>query len=224
MAIRHSAKNRPSKADIHERIQATMDALSTEEELKQTFSSSIDQSENSPVFEDFFGDNEEDEFPIDPDDGFGEEFFEEQEELLSPEEEFEEEEDEPEFSDEEIEAYLAQVSLKDDGKPGTNFEQVMPKKKPRTGIKMQHKQRKIHNLLTLRELVELTPSVCKFEHCMYDAAAKAGFREWSKVPASKQRLVLSILQKHVKEEHKYVNHSIIDKADVTGFWLSSNMI
>lgn len=228
MAIRHKAQARQNKADMHERIQSAMDALDTEEELMQTFTSSSADSDHAVQFEEFFGDDEEAEEFVDEE--FGEDDFEieEEEELLeasdgSDEELVNEEEDE-EWSDNEIEAYLKQVSLKDDGKKGTPFEQVMPKKKPRTGIKIQHKQRKIHNLLTIRELVELTPSVCKFEHCMYDAADKAGFIDWAHTPKSKQKLVLRILQKHVKEEHKHVNHSIIDKADVQSFWLSSNMI
>lgn len=223
MAIRRNM-NRPSKADYSKHIRETIDSLEVDEELNKTFSSSVGDPDHAVQFEDFFSDDEpeqEDEF----DEEELEAFEEEEEEVITlASEELVNEDEEHEFTDQEIEAYLSQVSLKDDGKSGTSFSQLMPKKKARTGIRMQHKQRKVHNLLTLRELVELTPSVCKFEHCMYDAADKAGFQNWHKVPKSKQRLVQSILQKHVKEEHKYVNHTIIDKADVQGFWLSSNII
>lgn len=228
MAVRNRTQARQNKADMHERIQSAMDALDVEEELMQTFTSSSADPDHAVQFEEFFGESEDFETDFEE----GEEEFEE-EELLEEElleasggsdEDLVNADEDVEWSDEEIDAYLKQVSLKDDGKKGTPFEQIMPKKKPRTGIKMQHKQRKIHNLLTLRELVELTPSVCKFEHCMYDASEKAGFGDWQHTPKSKQKLILRILEKHVKEEHKHVNHSIIDKADVQSFWLSSNMI
>lgn len=133
-------------------------------------------------------------------------------------EEFEEPD---EYTEEELEAFFGKIDLDESNAISQlSFDEMMPARTEKTGVLVQRKENKISNLLILRDLTELTPSVCKLTHCSYDAARAAGFKKWDNVPQRKQKLVLQILQQHIDKKHKYVDDTIIDKADVPTSWLA----
>ena len=189
------------------------DSLETEKELNQTFNGDVDYPEDRPLID--YNQVEEDML------NFGEEEDEELE--LEPEAEPEHFSESSEYSDEDIEQLMTKVSLKQRKKSKHSFDELVPPKKEKTGIKMQNKENKVHHLLILREVVELTPSVCRRPNCTYDASVAWGFKKWGDVPKSKQRLIIETLKRHREQEHKFVNETIVDKADIASSWLSPHL-
>lgn len=127
---------------------------------------------------------------------------------------------EEEYTEDEIESLLQNIDFSADN-TGLSFDQLMPAKKEPTGVTYQRKEKKVSHFLVIRDLVELTPSVCDKPTCKYDAAKACGLREWSKVPANKRRLVLMALDRHKETAHKFVDDSIVDASELPQSWLSS---
>lgn len=195
-------------------------ALEVDDDLNQTFSSDVDYSEDMPLFEE----NEENE----EQQGLEEvEFsFDEDEEPADSLESVglsmgEAEEEQEEYTEAEIEALVSRIDLADSDNNKLSFDDLMPKKKKKTGITVQRKEKKVHNLLVLRDLVVMHPSVCDKDFCKYDAAKAIGYkrRGWPDVPVSKQKLVLRVLEEH-KQTHKFVDNTVMDLSDVPQAWLT----
>lgn len=178
-------------------------AMDIKEEMEHVKSSDVDVLDETPLIEESF---------IEEDDEIGQEDYGFQAEL-----------EEDEYSQSEMDAFLENVNLEDD-KTHLSFDRMMPAKVTKTGVQFQRKERKLHTLLVLRDLVELTPSTCKFVHCLYDSSKSCGFGKWTKVPESKKKLVLQVLQQHVDAKHKFVDDTVIDEAEIPQSWLSSTMI
>lgn len=200
-----------------------IESLEVDDDLNQTFSSDVDYPDDMPLIEeeyqglqevDFdeidFEDEEEPSRSLDfPTDDITEEVIEE------------EEEEEEEYTEEEIAALIARIDLADSDRNKLSFDDLMPKKKKKTGIIVQRKERKVHHLLVLRDNVIMYPSVCKLQHCKYDAAKALGYKKrgWPDVPRSKHKLIERILEEHMMT-HKFVDDSVMDLADVSQAWLT----
>lgn len=190
-----------------------IETMEADEDLNQTFSGDVDYSEDRVLIEDL-GEEEYDfkDFTFDDEE-------EEVEELtVEPEEEPEEE-----YTEEEIQSLLARLDLADSDRNKFSFDALMPKKKKKTGINVQRKEKKVHNLLILRDMVKMTPSVCTLSWCKFDAAKAMGWKKrgWDDVPKNKQSIVLRVLEEHVQSEHQHTDDSIIDLADMPQAWLHS---
>lgn len=196
-------------------------AMETDDDLNQTFSSDVDYPDDMPLIEE----NEEDD-----EQGLEEiEFsFDEDEEIADSVESLDlalgqVEEEQEEYTEEEIEALVSRIDLADSDNNKLSFDELMPKKKKKTGITVQRKEKKVHNLLVLRALVVMHPSVCDRDFCKYDAAKAIGYKKrgWPDVPAGKQKLVLRVLEEH-KQTHKFVDNTTMDLADVPQAWLTAS--
>ncbi len=194
-------------------------AMETDDDLNQTFSSDVDYPDDMPLIEE----NEEDD-----EQGLEEiEFnFDDDEEITNSVESLdlsmgEVEEEQEEYTEEEIEALVSRIDLADSDNNKLSFDDLMPKKKKKTGIVVQRKEKKVHNLLILRDLVVMHPSVCDRDFCKYDAAKAIGYKKrgWPDVPSGKQKLVLRVLEEH-KQTHKFVDNTTMDLADVPQAWLT----
>lgn len=193
-------------------------AMETDDDLNQTFSSDVDYSDDMPLIEEIKEDDEQ---------GFEEiEFSFNEDEVPSDSLEsldlsMGEIEEEEEYTESEIEALISRIDLADSDNNKLSFDDLMPKKKKNTGIVVQRKEKKVHNLLILRDLVIMYPSVCDKDFCKYDAAKAIGYKKrgWPDVPISKQKLVLRILQEH-KQTHKFIDNTIMDLSDVPQAWLT----
>lgn len=194
-------------------------SMETDDDLNQTFSSDVDYPDDMPLIEE----NEEDD-----EQGLEEiEFsFDEEEEIADSVESLdlsmgEAEEEQEEYTEEEIESLLSRIDLADSDNNKLSFDDLMPKKKKKTGISVQRKEKKVHNLLVLRDLVVMHPSVCDKDFCKFDAAKAIGYKKrgWPDVPASKHKLVLRVLEEH-KQTHKFVDNTTMDLADVPQAWLT----
>lgn len=195
-------------------------AMETDDDLNTTFSGDVDYSDDMPLIEENEEDDEqgleEIEFSFDDD----EEITNSLESLDLSMGEVKEEERE-EYTEEEIEALVSRIDLADSDNNKLSFDDLMPKKKKKTGIVVQRKEKKVHNLLVLRDLVVMHPSVCDRDFCKYDAAKAIGYKKrgWPDVPASKHKLVLRVLEEH-KQTHKFVDNTTMDLADVPQAWLT----
>ena len=200
-----------------------MESMETDEDLNQTFSSDVDYSDDRPLIEESF----DEEQAIEEIDFESLDFEDEVEPSNSVESlnlamgEIEEEEEEEEYTEAEIEALISRIDLADSDSNKLSFDDLMPKKKKKTGIKVQRKEKKVHHLLVLRDLVVMHPSVCDKDFCKYDAAKAIGYKKrgWPDVPASKHKLVFRILEEH-KLTHKFVDDTVMDLSDVPQAWLT----
>lgn len=206
------------KQDFKEYIQS----MEVDDELNQTFSSDVDYPDDMPLIEETEEDDEqgieEVEFSFDED----EESPSSLESLDLSMGDIEEEEESEEYTEEEIQALITRIDLADSDNNRLSFDDLMPKKKKKTGISVQRKEKKVHHLLVLRDLVVMHPSVCPLQHCKFDAAKAAGYKKrgWPDVPASKRKLVMRILEEHSQTQHKFVDNSIMDLSDVPQAWLT----
>jgi hypothetical protein len=131
--------------------------------------------------------------------------------------------DEEEYTEEEIEAFLENVDTEGTGSK-MSFDEMMPQKFVETGIKFQQKENIVTpHYLVIRELVEKTPSVCHYKDCMYDSAKAIGYKNWHRVPKSRQRIALAALQKHNQDRHKFRNNELIDKSEIPTHYLSPTL-
>lgn len=194
-------------------------ALEVDDDLNQTFSSDVDYPDDMPLIEEreeeYEQGLEEVEFNFDED----EEPSDSLESLGLSMGEIEEEEEE--YTEAEIEALISRIDLADSDSNKLSFDDLMPKKKKKTGITVQRKEKKVHNLLVLRDLVVMHPSVCDKDFCKYDAAKALGYKKkgWPSVPPSKHKLVMRILEEH-KQTHKFVDNTVMDLSDVPQAWLT----
>lgn len=204
------------KIDYKQVIQS----LEVDDDLNQTFSSDVDYSDDMPLIEEEYPGLEEVDFDeVDFDDE--EEPSTSAEFLASSIIEEEEEEEEEEYTEEEIASLIARIDLADSDKNKLSFDDLMPKKKKKTGIMVQRKEKKVHHLLVLRDNVIMYPSVCKLQFCKYDAAKALGYKKrgWPDVPKSKHKLIERILEEHMLT-HKFIDDSVMDLADVSQAWLT----
>ena len=194
-------------------------ALEVDDDLNQTFSSDVDYPDDMPLIEEreeeYEQGLEEVEFNFDED----KEPSDSLESLGLSMGEIEEEEEE--YTEAEIEALISRIDLADSDSNKLSFDDLMPKKKKKTGITVQRKEKKVHNLLVLRDLVVMHPSVCDKDFCKYDAAKALGYKKkgWPSVPPSKHKLVMRILEEH-KQTHKFVDNTVMDLSDVPQAWLT----
>ena len=194
-------------------------ALEVDDDLNQTFSSDVDYPDDMPLIEEreeeYEQGLEEVEFNFDED----EEPSDSLESLGLSMGEAEEEQEE--YTEAEIEALISRIDLADSDSNKLSFDDLMPKKKKKTGITVQRKEKKVHNLLVLRDLVVMHPSVCDKDFCKYDAAKALGYKKkgWPSVPPSKHKLVMRILEEH-KQTHKFVDNTVMDLSDVPQAWLT----
>lgn len=200
-------------------IQEFIETMEVDDELHQTFSGDVDYSEDRVLIEDL-GEEEYDfsDFTFD-------DVEETEEEFIAPSDEPEEESEEEleEYTEDEIQALLARLDLADSDKNKFSFDALMPKKKKKTGIQIQRKEKKVHHFLVLRDMVRMTPSVCKRPDCKFDSAKALGWKKrgWDDVPVGKQSLVLRILEEHMQSEHIFTDDSIIDLSDMPQAWLNA---
>jgi hypothetical protein len=195
-------------------------AMETDDDLNQTFSSDVDYPDDMPLIEETEEDDElgleEVEFDFDEDD----EPANSVESLNLSMGEIEEEQEE--YTEGEIESLISRLDLADSDNNKLSFDELMPKKKKKTGIGVQRKEKKVHHLLVIRDLVVMYPSVCKQGHCKFDAAKAIGYKKkgWPSVPASKHKLVMRVLEEHVQTQHQHVDDTFMDLADVPQAWLT----
>lgn len=131
--------------------------------------------------------------------------------------------EEEEYSEDDIESFLENVNFESSDNR-LSFDEMMPATVVETGIKFQQKENIVTpHYLVIRELVERTPSVCHYKDCLYDGAKAIGFKNWHKVPKSKQKIALAALQKHNVQKHKFRNNELIDKAEIPSSWLSPTL-
>jgi hypothetical protein len=196
-------------------------AMETDDDLNQTFSSDVDYPDDMPLIEEIEDDDEQSLEEV--------EFsFDEDEEPASSLESLDlsmgqiEEEEQEEYTEGEIESLLSRIDLANSDNNKLSFDDLMPKKKKKTGIGVQRKEKKVHHLLVIRDLVVMHPSVCKLQHCKFDAAKAIGYKKrgWPDVPASKHKLVMRVLEEHVQTQHQHVDDTFMDLADVPQAWLT----
>lgn len=198
---------------------AYMESMDADDDLNQTFSSDVDYSDDMPLIEASEDDEglEETEFS-----------FDEEEEISNSIETLGlsmgdvEEEEQEEYTEEEIASLISRIDLADSDRNKLSFDDLMPKKKKKTGIGVQRKEKKVHHLLVLRDLVVMHPSVCKFQHCKFDAAKAMGYKKkgWPDVPSSKHKLAMRILEEHIQTQHQHVDDTFMDLADIPQAWLT----
>lgn len=199
-----------------------IESMDIDEDLNQTFSSDVDYSEDMPLIEE-----------IEEGPGLEEVEFEslDFEDEVEPSDSVEslnlamgeiEEEEEEEYTEAEVEALISRINLSDSDKNVLSFDDLMPKKKKKTGIMVQRKEKKVHHLLVLRDPVIMYPSVCPLQHCKFDAAKAIGYKKrgWPDVPPSKHKLVLRVLEEHSQTQHTHVDDTIMDLSDVPQAWLT----
>lgn len=196
-----------------------MAAMETDDDLNQTFSSDVDYPDDMPLFEE----NEEYEQGLEEIDFSFEEGEEPTQSLESLDISLGDvEEEQEEYTEDEIESLLSRIDLANSDNNKLSFDELMPKKKKKTGIGVQRKEKKVHHLLVLRDLVVMYPSVCKLQHCKFDAAKAIGYKKrgWPDVPASKHKLIARVLEEHVQDQHQHVDDTFMDLADVPQAWLT----
>lgn len=199
-----------------------MTSMEADDDLNQTFSSDVDYPDDMPLIEENEDYDEqgleETEFSFDED----EELSNSLESLDLSMGDVEPEEEQEEYTEAEIESLLSRINLADSDNNKLSFDELMPKKKKKTGIGVQRKEKKVHHLLVLRDLVVMHPSVCKLQHCKFDAAKAIGYKKkgWPSVPPSKHKLVMRVLEEHVQSQHQHVDDTFMDLADVPQAWLT----
>lgn len=214
-------------------------------EMEKTFNGDVDYPDDVPLLED------EEEEELDPEEEFDAEEFLRAEDTLD--DDLAAAEEESDISDNEIDSIINRVDLSDVQRVSMSFDDLVPKKKPRTGIINQRKEKRFQQgLLVIREAVILTPSTCKRADCTFDAARALGFKKakdikskptkdgrgrivsfgkilkrgtfWDSVPANKRKLVLTALKKHQEDKHTHQDESMFDEADRPGSWLSPGLM
>jgi hypothetical protein len=145
------------------------------------------------------------------------------EDVMLLEEDYPDEQEEEEYSEEEIEAFLDNVSL-DDTPTNLSFDDMMPKRIKKTGITYQQKEKTITpHYLVLRKLTKQSPTVCTYKDCFFDAAQAIGYKDYSKLPEKKRRIAAIALERHTQEKHKFTTNDIVDEAEIPSSWLSPTL-
>ena len=135
-----------------------------------------------------------------------------------------ESEEDEEYTEEDLEMFLENVSF-ESSNTNLSFDEMMPQQpKAETGIKCQLKENIVQpHFLTLREWVERSPSVCPYKDCFYDGSKAIGFKKWDKVTEKKKKIALAALEKHTQLKHKFRDTDIVDKAQIPTSWLSPTL-
>lgn len=206
------------KHDFKEFIQS----MEADDELNQTFSSDEDYSDGMPLIEELEEEQGLEEVEFESLDFDDEEEPSQSLEALGLSVDDVEEEEQEEYTEDEIESLISRINLADSDKNSLSFDDLMPKKKKKTGITVQRKEKKVHHLLTLRDLVVMYPSVCDRQECKFDAAKAVGYKKrgWPDVPASKHKLVMRVLEEHQQQQHRHIDNSTMDLSDVPQAWLT----
>jgi hypothetical protein len=223
-------------------------------QMERTFNSDVDYPEGVALLEE--QDDDEEVYGLEEGDEEEEEYDDlEAQDLLQAEDtldtDLQQAEQESDLDDDQIETLISRVDMNDVVRATMSFDDLVPKKKPRTGVINQRKEKKYqHGLLVIREAVTLTPASCKRTDCMYDAARACGFKKdkdtvetklnkvtglktrkilkrgtfWDSVPQGKRKLVLSALKKHVTEKHTHQDESMFDEADRPASWLTPGIM